>query len=626
MSRRPTFARCTSRRTSFVALLAIACLAEAGAAAAAPSISARLEPAEIQLGQDARLVVTVSDAASAPSPRVPPVDGLQVQNLGQTMSMQFVNGTMATEVTHTFLVRPARAGKFRIPTMSLQIGGDTVSTRPVTLSVVEAGRVPRVKRGPPIAGGRPSTADPSKDARSDVALLEITGLPDRKLFVGEILPVEIRLYVRQGTRVSEATPPTMVGSGFTLVRPSEDEPEQQRVRLEGAVYTRLTFPGAISPITVGEIPLSASIELTAQIPKRVPRQRRRFDDPFVNSFFDSFAYRAVDQKIPVESPPISVDVAPLPEEGRPASFSGGIGRFTIEADAEPTRVAVGDPITLSLAVAGEGNFDRLRFPEFAESESWKTYDPTSSFEPADELGLSGRKTFEQALLPLRADRTEVPPLELSYFDPERRRYVTLTSPAIPIAVASAPVRHGPRAVGVSPGAGLDGYELAPNKIKLGTVYASLRPAATRLWFLALQALPIAALCGVVWLGRRRRRLARDPFHLRDRKVRGELRVLGQRMDAAVAAGDAAGFFDSARRALQERVAGIDGGVAAQSLTPPEIERRLAHQPQLRERVREVFAAADALAYGGQGESPGDLARLRAEVASILEDLSAGANS
>ncbi len=614
---RPTAARC---------LLAIAITlgsALGAPADAAPTISARIQPNRIPLGQDARLIVTVSGATNAPTPRPAPVPGLEIRNLGQTMSMQFVNGAMTSEVTNTFLVRPTRVGAFEIPKISVAVGGETLSTRELTLQVVDVDRVPQVKRTQPRAATSPETeADPTMAAEGEpaIALLEVSGLPDREIFVGEVLPIEIRLYVREGTRVTEATPPTVVGSGFTLFRPSDGEPQQQRVRLAGGVYTRLTFPAALSPIAAGEIPLEASLDVTARIPKRVPRQRRRFNDPFFDSFFDSFAYRAVEEKIPVTSPPKPVTVAPLPKKDRPESFTGGVGRFSMEASAEPTTVAVGDPITLRIAIYGQGNFDRLQFPAPPESEDWKAYDPTSKFQAEDPLGLSGRKSFEQALLPLRPDITELPTRSLSYFDPERRRYVTLSTDAIPIDVSAAPAGHRPLPIGQTALSGLDAYELAPNKIEIGTVRTGLEPTATRAWFLALQLLPLLGVGAAIRWGRRRRHLAGDPLHLRSQRVEGELKVLMQRMDAAVTAGDTHAFFEAARRALQERVAGIDGAISAQSLTPPEIDRRLADQPDLRDRVRDIFTAADALAYGGSRERSAELERQRDEVGSLLAEL------
>lgn len=607
-----------TRRAAVV--LALVLLAPA-LAAAEPTISARIQPNQIPLGQDARLEVTISGASSAPTPRPAPVPGLEIQNLGQTMSMQFVNGSMSSDVTNTFLVRPTKTGQFEIPPISVDVGGKTLRTRALSLHVSEAGRVPQVKRTRPRAGAdRGAGPNRADEGEPEIASLEVHGVPDRALYVGEVLPVEIVLFVREGTRVTEATPPALVGSGFTLHRPTDSEPAQQRVRRAGGVYTKLTFPAALSPITTGDVPLEASIDLTARIPKKVPRQRRRLDNPFFDSFFDSFAYRAVDQKVPVVSESRSIEVAPLPEEGRPESFTGGVGRFTLKASAEPSAVAVGDPITLQLSVYGRGNFDRLQFPEIAETPEWKTYDPTAEFAGEDVLGISGRKTFEQALLPLDASLKALPPRELSYFDPEERRYVTLSIDPIGIEVTAAPASHRPRAIGQLAPSGTDAYELAPNKIEIGTVRASLAPMVSRGWFLALPVLPLAAVGAAVFWGRRRRQLARDPFHVRSKRVRAEVERRLSEMDRAVSSGDASAFFVAARRALQEGVAGIDGDVAAPSLTRTDIERRLEGRSELQRRILDVFDAADALSYGGAGGDSAALGRTRDEVATLLREI------
>lgn len=609
------------RRIGAATALALASLVAGpvGLTHAKPTITARVQPNRIPLGQDARLEVTVSGATNAPTPRPAPVPGLDIQSMGQTMSMQFVNGSMTTEVTNTFLVRPTEVGQFEIPPIAVEVGGTTLKTRALTLHVVDAARVPQVERTRPGSAQNVERRDDptaGADGEPPIALLEVTGVPARELFVGEALPIEIHLYVREGTRVTEASPPALQGSGFTLQRPSDREPTQQRVRLSDGVYTKLTFPAALSPITSGDVPLEASLDITARIPQKVPRQRRRFDDPFFDSFFDSFAYRAVEQKIPVESDPLVVRVSPLPEEGRPESFTGGVGRFSLEATAEPTTVAVGDPITLRVSVYGEGNFDRLQLPPVRDDARWKAYDPTAEFQAEDALGLSGRKSFEQALLPLDPETTELPARQLSYFDPEQKKYVTVAAAAIPIEVRNAPSGHRPRAVGRAAPAGVDAYELAPNVIELGTIRSSIAPYATRAWFLALPLLPIAAAAGAVAWGRRRRRLALDPRHARNKRLQDELRARTAKMDDAVRAGDAASFFASARRALQERVAALDDSARAESLTPTDIDKRLARHPELQTRVRDVFDAADALAYGG-GQAPEELGRRRDDVLDLL---------
>ena len=54
-------------------------------AASAATISAELHPAGISLGQDARLSVAIVGSQNAPRPRLPPIDGLEMRGIGQTM-------------------------------------------------------------------------------------------------------------------------------------------------------------------------------------------------------------------------------------------------------------------------------------------------------------------------------------------------------------------------------------------------------------------------------------------------------------------------------------------------------------------------------------------------------------
>ncbi len=590
-----------------------------GPASATPTIDAEVRPAVISPGQEARLTVTISGAANAPTPRIAPVAGLEIQNLGQTMSMEFVNGAMTTEVRHTFVVRARRAGTFRIPPAMVSIAGDELAGPAVSLEVraatgTGAGRNPPT--GDAAERGAPGGNEPTEEG---IALLEIRGLPDRRIYVGEVLPIDILLFIREGTRVTEASPPSIEGSSFTLARPSEGEPRQERVRRRDGLYTKLTFPGALSPIKTGELSLRVALDLTARVPKKVPRQRQRFGNPFFDSFFDSFSYRAVEEKVAIRSAPYRVAVAPLPTEGQPPGFSGGIGQFEISASAAPAEVAVGDPITITMVAQGRGNFDRLQLPGVSTSATWKTYPATTEFEPGDSLSLTGRKTFEQAVLPLDANIDEIPARALSFFDPERESYVTVSLPAIPIEVLDSATVRGTAPPRAAAAARLDRTDLAPNKIDLGPLVRDLSPVATRWWFAALPIAPILAAAGALAWGRRRRRQELDPRYRHRRHLRNTLQNLSGSMDAAVAEANATAFFDAARRSLQEALADDEPAVASTSLTARDLQQRLVARPDLRERVRDFFEAADALAYGGQNDAR-DLERWRAEVAKLLTEL------
>ena len=122
------------------------------------------------------------------------------------------------------------------------------------------------------------------------------------------------------------------------------------------------------------------------------------------------------QPIKVTASPVSMNVIALPEEGRPDQFSGAIGTFHLAVEAQPTTIAPGDPVTLTMSLSGTGNFDNVSAPLLSDTEGIKTYTPNSSFYPGNQ-GEQSRKVFEQALVIKDAKVKQIPPAVFSYFDP-----------------------------------------------------------------------------------------------------------------------------------------------------------------------------------------------------------------
>jgi hypothetical protein len=622
-----------ARRAGVRWLVTAVTLALLPPAAGAARISAELHPTEIGLGQEARLAITVVGVQNAPAPRIPRIEGLEVRGLGQTMSMQIVGGQISSEVTHNFLLRPARTGSFAIPPLTVVAGDETLETTPLTLRVVAAGKAPQAPAPPPAAAARQARRAPTEPDRDAPPLrLSIAGLPDRDLWVGEVVPVELRLDIRGDVQVTEVTSPKLEGHAFTLTQPREQkEPPQQAITVGGVRYARFSLPAALSAVSAGEHGLEVAMTATALLPRRRPTRRGAFDDPFFDSFFgnDPFGGGRERRELPVATGPRTVKVRPLPEAGRPADFSGGIGRFRIAAKASPTEVAVGDPLTLEVTVTGEGSFDRLSLPPLPSGTEWKTYPQSATAKSRDDLGHAGSKTFEQVIIPERVDVRSVPPRELAYFDPDRGRYERAATQPIALAVRPAPGgpvavtggRRGAPASGEETAAETSEFEIAPNQVELGRLRPSLRPLALDPRFLALQLLPLALVAAGFALARRRERLAGDVGHQRavaaSRAVRAEL----ARADRAVRDGDAVAFFAAARRALQERVARPERPAA--SLTQDEVEACVPATSAERDTVREIFAMADAVSYSGARPDASSLAEWRRRLAATVKALPAG---
>jgi len=602
------------RQATWTLVLVVLAIAWAGAALASSArMIAEIRPTEIPLGQTARLVVTMTGVQSAPAPRVPAVDGLGIQSLGQTTSVQIVNGAVNAEVTHNFLLEPARVGTFTIPGLTAQIDGERLATRPLTLRVVAADAVPR-------AGIAPKGNPDDEVGPAPVSLRLVA--PKRDLFVGELLPVELVLQIREGVRVTEVTAPTFAGEAFTVSRPADAQPAQTTEVIDGVRWVVATFPLAISPVTAGEFPLTGKIEVTAYVPGG---GRRRFGGALNDPFFDSFfGGGGAQRKIPLATPERTVRVLPIPEAGRPASYTGAIGEFTVQASATPAKVLLGDPVTLTTTVKGKGNFDRLGVPEMSTDAQWKTYPASSRFEPTDALGSAGRKVSEQAVVALDPMLKAIPARPFSYFDPDARRYVELATQPIALTI-EAPPRGA--ASGAAPGSLARGrgdtpseqWELAPNQIAPGPAVPTGPPVATRGWFLLLQLVPLVVLgAGVLWI-RRSDRLRSDPVHTRRLAARRRVGIETEELNRAARAGDAQAFFAAARRALQEQLA-RDPDRAAESLTLAELEGLVGERPELREELRQIVSRADAVAYSREQMLAAKLHEWRERVVALLRAL------
>ncbi len=627
----------------FLLALAIGLAGVFEARAADVQASASLEPAQVAFGEAAQLTLKIEGSASVTEPQFPPIDGLEITRTGKSTNIQFINGVMSGGVTFIYQVVPEKMGVFTIPELAIRAGGGTVKTSPVTLRVGNPPPGPVASpQASPAPGSPPpvSSSGPPPEVGSDVAAIQLN-VPKRHFFVGELVPAELKVYLHQGLRISEISLPTLSGTAFTVGKLG-DKPEQQEQLINGTPYAVLTWHTAVAPVKAGEHPLGAQIECNILVEER--SRNRGIDGFFDDPFFDRF-FRSVRQKrISLKTSDTQVKILPLPEEGRPADFSGAIGQFELSAEASPRDITAGDPVTLKITVAGTGNFDRVKAPEMEKNPGFKTYAPSGKFEPFDNAGIGGRKIFEQMVIPRNTGIKSIPRIGFSYFDPDKGRYLTLMSDEIPLRIASAGPSTGPApapspqapsagvpplAAGANPNAAgftASDAELVANKLREGSVTPTLEPVLTRPWFWGMQAVSGAALIAAWTLFRRRDRLARDPAFARSVTASRAIQVQLDALEKALQQRNSHDFFFAARRVLQERM-GERLGLRPETITPSDLadwSERMNHGSDERaetiRRIRNIFDVADAVAYSGQKYSAELLDEWKRKVVDALKRL------
>lgn len=399
------------------ALIFILASALTGSAlAAGPSITAALSNSETTTERPVQMQIKVTGARNITPPREINVDGLEIRLTDTQQSFEMRNlSSMESSLIFGYTIMATRTGDFTIPPQELRTPSGTLRTPELTLHVVDGG-APRGSSIPPPSGSGTGTT-----------FAELI-VPKKSAYVGEIIPVVIRIGL-SATRQWSALPdpPEFESQGFTvqkLVGRGQDT-----VNINGQPYHLLTFKTAVSPTRAGKLQLGPVHYRVGVL------TTSRFVDPY-------FANPSDVQEVAITGNAAPLDVKPLPP-GAPPSFSGAVGSFTMNAEANPKRVQIGDPITVKATIAGRGTFERVTAPALSEPDGWHTYPPTSTFKNDDDVGISGTKTFEMVMSPTQKKKT-VPSLAFSFFDPVKEKYFALSSDAIPVTVeGSAPVASTP---------------------------------------------------------------------------------------------------------------------------------------------------------------------------------------
>jgi hypothetical protein len=609
-----------------VLLAVLMAAAPVGAAHAdSASVTAVLTNSETIVGQPVQLEIKVTGASNAKAPNIISVDGLDIRYSGQSQMLEGRNFQFNYSFVYNYTVMPLRAGSFTIPAQTIQVGGKSLKTPELKLDVVNASG----STGRPSRAGRPQQQQPIDEKQIAFAELIVT---KKTAYVGEMVPVEIRLGFHSRVPARLTSPPEISGQGFTAQKMPEAQQKPEMVN--GIPYNVLTFKTAIAAartgkFEIGPVTAKALIQLPRRFgPTRSPLDLFNMDDPFADPFFrDAFDLRGEQREIELKSEPATLDVKPLPPNA-PPGFSGAVGSFTIAADVNPKSAQLGDPLTVTTTITGRGNFDRVAAPALEDDRGWHKYPPSSNFKADDDVGISGTKTFETVLSP-NENKSAIPAFAFTYFDPVKEKYVTLRSEEIPVRIAggTAPVATpSPTIANQQSTAAKSPAPAAATPAEVDILYQltdrptwvhSFRPVYAQQAFWFVQGIPLLGLLGFCgWKVRQKR--AGDRAAQRVAALQHEASELERNLRRDDVKSDT--YFAEAARAIQLKAA------LAKGLDPNAVDAQTAAtafglSDDQRVQMQELFRKSDELRYSGhRGTNGAVLPETRRQVMHLLDSL------
>ena len=370
-------------------------------------------------------------------------------------SVQIVGNSMTKSINYTitYVLLPQSAGNVTIGPARIDVEGKTYRTEPLPIEIVNEGDASRAQQRPQRGGPGGPDGGGQRDVQQQIGKDDIllrAVVSKSSVYKNEPLHVAFKLYTRVPyvNIVPESAPSF---NGFW----SQDlsAPGSARIGREsynGKVYeTRVLFAYLLYPQQVGTLSIDP-VEMTVVAQVMV---QSRHVDPFFGGGHEVFN---VPRK--VKSQRAAIEVRPLPE-GAPSSFSGAVGSFRMDTDLPSDRFAANSGATCTVKISGTGNLTFVQAPKLALPASFEQYNvKTTESINTSASGISGYRQFEYPFIARAEGTYEVDPIEFTYFDLERRQYVTLQSKPMTLEV-TPDVRGGGGDAVVMQGRGMSKEEV-----------------------------------------------------------------------------------------------------------------------------------------------------------------------
>ena len=374
----------------------------------------------VEIGSHIRLTVGVEGAFDTDIPKLSMPESFSLM-FGPSVSTQTTIINNRVKVFRGFMYgfSPREKGRFEIGPVTLEYKGKTYTSNSINIEVVE--RTPFES----IIDEKSDTSGQRVDINKMV-FVELT-TDKAEAYIYEEIIQSFKLYFQKGLPIDNLDYVAASTKSF-LAEKLGEERRYEEVR-DGILYNVIELRTALFPLVSGKIKIPpASFKCNIVI----RQQRNR------GSLFDEFMGGG-GRRYPVErsTEPVKLTINPLPAVDKPEVFTGAVGKYTMDVLAKPTKLKVGDPITLTINIRGEGNIQTIGEPLLDPDgmKNFKAYDFETKVTITDRgYGIKGEKLFNKVIEPQSEDNDFIPGISFSYFDPELEKYKTLTYAPIPIEV------------------------------------------------------------------------------------------------------------------------------------------------------------------------------------------------
>ena len=417
------------------------------------------------LGINERLKVEFIIDKDADNFKAPSFAGFKVlAGPNQAIEQSNFYGKLTFKKTYSFYLQPEKRGKIEIGQAEIEYQGKIYKSPPKTVEVTAAVDNPN---------------SPASVARSQVAdgIHLIAEVSKSKPYLNEGVYIVYKLYVDRNVSIRNYRPidePSF--KDFWSQNIDIDQLEFKEGEYAGRPYRYIELRKTVLyPQKTGKLEVEP---LTIAVSVEVPTNRR--------TIFGGRQYELVEKTFSAKTRVF--DVQALPEEGKPANFTGAVGQFDIKLDQSKSNLTANESLSATLKISGNGNLKLFNLPELKVPTAIEVYDP----ERIDRVntsttGMNGYISEKYTLVPQLEGNYTIKGVDFSYFDTKTKTYKTKTSNAISFQVAPDPKAKIQSQSGLTPSndssVGTKQTIISPeNQFKYIELKTKLKPIGSKTFF------------------------------------------------------------------------------------------------------------------------------------------------
>ncbi|MDB9961733.1 BatD family protein, partial [Oceanihabitans sp.] len=335
----------------------------------------------------------------------------------QSVSHAWINGKKTFSKTYSYFLSPKSKGKFTINQATIEINGEIYKSTPITIVVSKAIDKPRDPNDPDIM-----VAD-NIHLVADVSKLNP--------YLNEAITVVYKLYV---------SPNTGVSNWREIDSPRYNDFWSQNIDIKGLKILNGTYKGedyryvvlrktVLYPQKSGKLEIEPlSLDITVDVPTN---RRNIFGERLMTQ-----AHKTI------SAGSRTINVKSLPEQGKPANFTGAVGDFDFKVTTSKNELNASESLQANVIVSGKGNLKLFELPKLSVPSSLEVYEPENADNISTNIdGMRGKRSESYTIVPQFKGKYPVPSISFSYFDLQTESYKNLISNELVIDVLEGPTNN-----------------------------------------------------------------------------------------------------------------------------------------------------------------------------------------